>query len=117
PPSRLFAGRGAAATQRGGGLLEWDHVAALRVRLDLLRGVELDLDLRILDLFDDRLQQVDLERAGLNVDLDVDVLLITVGALDGPGDDVADDLLGEALFGGELRETGHKLSVHFGNSP
>jgi len=45
------------------------------------------------------------------------VLLITVGALDGPGDDVADDLLGEALFGGELRETGHELSVHFGNSP
>jgi len=27
------------------------------------------------------------------------VLLIAIGALDGPGDDVADDLFGEALLG------------------
>src|SRR2546425_4476084 len=104
-------------SERGGGLLERDHVAELSVRLDLFRRIELDLDLGILDLLDDGLEQEHLEGAGLDVDLDVDVLLIAVGALDGPGDDVADDLLGEALFGGELRETGHELSVHFGNSP
>src|SRR5438552_1853052 len=108
----LLRGLRADPSERGRRLFEGDDLAELRVGLDLLGGVELDLDLRILDLLDHRLQEVDLERARLDVDLDVDVLLIAVSALDRPGDDVADDLLGEALLGGELRETGDELSVH-----
>ena len=95
----LLCRLGADPSERGGGLLERDHVAELSVRLDLFRRVELDLDLGILDLLDDGLEQEHLEGAGLDVDLDVDVLFIAVGALDGPGDDVADDLFGEALLG------------------
>src|SRR5207237_5575420 len=108
----LFRGLGADPPERGGRLLEWDHITELRIGLDLLRGVELDLDLRILDLLDDRLEEKDLECPGLDVDLDVDVLLITVGALDRAGDDVADDFLGETHLRGATRESGDELSVH-----
>src|SRR5438132_1673472 len=78
--------------ERGGRLFQGHDLAQLDVRLDALRRVELDLDLGILDLLDDGLQQIDPERSGLHVDLDVDVLLIAVRALDRSGDDVADDL-------------------------
>src|SRR5881628_3007570 len=71
------------APQRGGGLLERDDVPELRVSLDALRGVEKDLQLGILDLVDDRLQQVDPERARADVDLDVDVPFGAIGALEG----------------------------------
>jgi hypothetical protein len=51
---------------------------------DLMRwaALQLDLHLGVLDLFDDRLEQVDLERAGLDVDLHVDVLFGAVGTLE-----------------------------------
>src|SRR5213594_1174546 len=79
----LFRVLRADAAERGGGLLEWHDLAKLHVGLDALRGIELDLDLRIFDLLHDGLQQIDPEGAGLHVDLDVDVLLIAVRALDG----------------------------------
>jgi hypothetical protein len=95
----LLCGLRADPPERRRGLLKGDHVTELGIGFDLLRGVELDLDLGILDLLDDRLEQEDLERACLHVDLYVDVLLIAVCALDRARDDVADDLFWEPLLG------------------
>jgi hypothetical protein len=94
------------------GLLERDRVPERHVRLHPARCVDLDVQLGVLDLVDDGLEEEDLERTGLDVDLHVDVLFGAVRALDRSGDDVAHDLFGEALFGGELRETGDEFSVH-----
>src|SRR2546422_214726 len=112
----LLRGLRADPAERGGRLFKRHDLAQLDVGLDALRRVELDLDLGILDLLDDGLQQIDPERAGLHIDLDVDVLLIAVRALDRSGDDVADDLFWETLLRRELREAGDELSVHCGNS-
>src|SRR6266540_659567 len=113
----LLRGLRADPAQRRRRLFERDDVAKLDVGLDALGRVQQDLQLRILDLVDDRLEQEDPEGTGSDVDLDVDVLFGAVGALKSPGDDVAHDLFGEPLLGGELCKTGHEFSVHRRRSP
>ena len=108
----LLRGLRADAAEGRSGLLQGDRVAEGDVRLHPARRVDLDVQLGVLDLVDDGLEKEHLERAGLDIDLHVDVLFGAVRALDRTGDDVAHDLLGEALLSGELRETGHKFSVH-----
>src|SRR5688500_178369 len=113
----LLRGLRADAPEGRRGLFERNDVAKLDVGLDPLGSVQLDLELGVLDLFGDGLQEVDLERARGDVDLDVDVLFGAVGALKSSGDDVADDLFGEPLLGGELCKAGHEFSVHRRLSP
>src|SRR5581483_2581819 len=99
----LLRGLRADATERRRRLLERHDVAQLRVRLDALRRLQLDLELRVLDLLHDGLEQIDLEGPRRDVDLDVDVLFGAIRTLERARDDVANDLFGETLFGGELR--------------
>jgi len=113
----LLCGLRADAAEGRGRLLERHDVAELRIGLDALRGLQLDLELGVLDLLDHGLEEVDLERAGGDVDLDVDVLFSAVRALERARDDVADDFLGKTLLSGELCETGDELSVHASAPP
>ena len=96
-----------------GALLDRDHLAQHRILAVGLRLGDGELRLGVLDLLDGGLQHVDAHRAGLRVDLDVEILLRAIGALDRLADDVGDDLFGETLLGGQLGESGHKFPVHY----
>ena len=88
--------------------LDVDDVAEVGVGRDCLRLVEGDLDLVVLDLFDDGLLGEDAHGAGAAVDLDDEVgvgegvLLVGGGQRGLHG--LEDDLLGQVLLGGELRD-------------